>query len=834
MTPRTFQHNLPAEPNGFVGRERDMAELRQLLDVTRAVTLCGTGGIGKSRLALHLAGAQVDEYDDGVWLVEFADLQQPDLVVRRVANAVGVVEEADRQLTDTLSAALRPRRLLLVLDNCEHLIEACADICQTLLASCPRLRIVATSREPLRMPGETIWRVPPLSLPPPNAPLTPEGLARHEAVRLFAERAAAARPGFAITAENAEPLARLCGALDGVPLAIELAAARVRVLSVEQIAARLGDRFRLLGNGDRTAPPRQRTLRATIDWSHELLTEPEQVLLRRLAGFAGWSLEMAEQICTGDDLPAEDVLDLLTALVDKSLIVVDREVAGEVRYRMLDTIRQYAAERLIEAGEAEDLRCRSRDYAVHTTERISATGMALIPAPWSVTVASFRRYDCDEDNLRSILGHCLEHGDAEEGLRICTALRPCWVVRGYFTEGGAWFDSFLALDAPEVPPAVRGAALVGRAQIAYHEQDPAQVEERALEGLALCRAGGDDVGVGSALNVLAEVDLREGRLEHAAARIEEAFTTARACGDAWNEGYALGTRGALAALQGRLREAQRSGEAALAVMRRIDQQWGAARTLSGLGMLAQVRGDHAAARRYYEEALPILREVEARPEIARCLAGIARVALDQGDLALGRTHLTESLMLSHSTGARLSVARGLEAFAALTAREGDLRRTVQLAGAAAALREQVGSPPMSGARLEGLLAPARRQLGPPLLMQLWAEGREMPIDEAVACAIETETADASPVPGDHTHAARSDLSRVTPTAPTNTLTPREHEITLLIARGLSNRGIADELVISPATAARHVANIFIKLGFSSRAQVAAWAVENGHGYEASG
>ncbi len=346
-----------------MGREREVGELRGLAASLRAVTLCGPGGIGKTRLALRVLDGLSEMFPDGVWFIELGDLRQPDLVVSRVASVIGVDEEPGRPLLETLADALRPRRLLLVLDTCEHLIDSCARLCHRLLASSAGLHVLATSREPLRTAAETVWQVPPLSLPRPGTAETPEELSRYEAVRLFSDRAEASLSGFALDAANASAVAALCRSLDGVPLAIELAAAWVRVLSVEQILIRLADRFRLLTSGDRTAPPRQRTLRAAIDWSHDLLADREQVLLRRLSVFAGWSLEMAEQICPGDDLPAAEVLDLLAALVGKSLAVMDTAASVPARYRMLDTIREYAASRLDEAGETAIMQHRLRDYS---------------------------------------------------------------------------------------------------------------------------------------------------------------------------------------------------------------------------------------------------------------------------------------------------------------------------------------------------------------------------------------------------------------------------------------------------------------------------------------
>ncbi len=414
--------HLPEEPNTFVGRERELVELHQLLYRTRALTLCGPGGIGKTRLALRLLASAAAEFPDGIWFVELADLrqhdlQQADLVVSRIASVIGITEEAGRPLLETLGDALRSRRLLLALDNCEHLLDACAQVSRHLLASAPGLRLLATSREPLSVAAETIWRVPPLSLAPagPDPVAAAPGAERYEAVRLFADRAAASKPGFAVGPDNVAAITAICRALDGMPLAIELAAARVRALSVEQIVGRLDDRFGLLTAGDRSAAPRQRTLRAAIEWSYELLTEPERALFRRLAIFTGWSLEMAEQVCADEQIPAADVLGLTAALVDKSLVVLDPELLGQARYRMLDTIREYAALRLSQAAEAAVFRGRFRDYAMRTSEHNQALGMARIEAPWPARVDVFRRYDVDAGNVIQILNWCLEAGRRRGG-----------------------------------------------------------------------------------------------------------------------------------------------------------------------------------------------------------------------------------------------------------------------------------------------------------------------------------------------------------------------------------------------------------------------------------
>ena len=429
------------------------------------------------------------------------------------------------------------------------------------------------------------------------------------------------------------------------------------------------------------------------------------------------------------------MLDLITTLVDKSLVVVEGELLGQTRYRLLDSIREYAAERLDAAGETASLQRRLRDYILRYLEHAAAIGMVQIAAPWSATVDVFRRCDADQDNMQQVLAFCLAGGDAETGLRLCTALGAYWIARGAFVRGSEWFDRFLAgKPASGLSPGVHGAALVARAQVVL-ASDPAGAVRDAEAGLDLCRRAGAQVWVAAALNLLAEADLHAGRLDLAAERLDEALAVSRAIPDEWNEGYALSIQAGLAAAHGRLREAQRLGEAALEVMRRIDQQWGVARTLAGLGSLARLRGDPGGARRCYLEALPILREIDARPEIARCLAGIGRMAMDEGDAEVARSHLAESLRLSQATGSRAGVAHGLEWMAALAVGLGRSDLAVRLTAAALTLREAAGFPPIPGARIERYLAPARRDLGEPTVARLWAAGAELSADEAVALAL---------------------------------------------------------------------------------------------------
>jgi predicted ATPase/DNA-binding CsgD family transcriptional regulator len=797
----------PAEISSFIGRGDEVAELAGLLPNVRALTLCGAGGIGKTRLALRLVAASDADYPDGIWFVDVGDLQRPDLVVARVAAVVGVDEEPGRLLTDTLAEAVRYRKGLLVLDNCEQLIEACGRLCQRLLADAPDLTVLATSREPLHVAAETVWPVPPLALPPEGV-TSPAELMRYDSVRLFAERAAAAASGFRLGPENAAGVAMICRELDGLPLAIELAAAWVRVLSIDQIAARIGDRFGLLTGANRIAPARQQTLRAAIESSYHMLTDWQQLLLRRLSVFGEWSLDMVEQICADDRLPAADILDAVTALADKSLVDVGAEVLGEVRYRLLETVREYAAAELAAAGTTDTFLRRRRDYTVRETERMFAQGLGLTPAPADL-VDIIRRFDVESANVHEVLAYSLASGDAETGLRICRAMSPVMIMRGNFSEHSTWIEAFLALDSVDaVPDPVLAAIETVRAQLAL-ATGSGKAEKLALDALEACRSVGERFSEASALNLLTEVALHAGRLEDAEASGVDALAVASASGDRWNAAYAIGTLSTLAAFRGKLREAASLADVALAGMQAIEQHWGTARALLGLGDLARLQADHEAARQYYLQALAYLRELESRPDTARCLAGLGRIAIEQGDLAAAREHLTESLELSFDSGSRIGMVRGLEVMARLSMLEGQPGMGVRLAGAFTALRLEAGLPEVPGARMQRLLD-AAASLSPHEITLLWAEGASLSPADAIAVA--TGAAGTR-------HSGRSPMPRPAP----QSLTAREREVVALIAAGKSNKEIASDLYISTATAARHVANIFAKLGYTSRSQVAVWA-----------
>jgi predicted ATPase/class 3 adenylate cyclase len=481
----TPHHNLPVQLTSFVGRERDLAAVQQLLLVERLVTLTGAGGIGKTRLALQTAADLVDQFPDGVWLVDLAPLADPMLVPQAIATAVGVREQPEHPLLQTLEDFLRSRHLLLVLDNCEHLVAACAALADRLLRACPRLRILATSREPLGIAGETAWRVPPLTSPDPEHLPSLASLAQYEAVRLLLDRADLAAPSLALTQRNAAAVAQVCQQLDGLPLALELAAARVKVLSFEQLAARLGDRFRLLTGGSRSALPRQQTLRALVDWSYDLLTAPEQVLFRRLAVFAGGcTLEATEAVCAGDGIEPGEVLEHLARLVDKSLVVAETEAADEVRYRLLGTIRQYAAEKLAESGEALTVSSRHFEICSGLAHQAEAHQYSSQQEVW------FDRLEPEQDNFRTALAWALEAGYAHAGLRLASALGFFWEHRGYWYEANEWFTRLLE-HANDSSAATLSRALRSATAFALYAGDAPRARLLGQQYLEIARSSGD-------------------------------------------------------------------------------------------------------------------------------------------------------------------------------------------------------------------------------------------------------------------------------------------------------------------------------------------------------
>ena len=634
--PRSLErplHNLPLELSSFIGREQELAEVKRLLleDKNRLLTLTGPGGCGKTRLALAVAADVVGEFEDGAWVVELASLSDPDLLPQAMAEALKVSEQPGRPLTDTLVDSLRSRWLLLVLDNCEHLIEACAVLADALLHACPEVCILATSREPLALAGERAWLVPSLLVPDPEHPLPIDEPTRYEAIQLFVERAKAIVSTFELTEQNAPAVAQVCRRLDGVPLAIELAAARVRLLSVEQIALRLEDSFGLLTGGSRTALPRHRTLRATVDWSHELLSQKERVLFRRLSVFAGgFTLGAAEAVCAGEGIEREDVLDLLSHLVDKSLVMVAEQQSGEARYRPLETVRQYGRERLEESGGAERARRRHAEYFVALAEEAEPELKGAQQVAWLDTL------ETEQGNLRAALSWSLAPEDAKPveradlGLRLAAALWLFWYTHG-LSEGHRWLET--ALESGRTESIVRAKALNGVGWIMLYRGEYEQAVTRLEDGLALFKKLGDKSGAAVSLAYLGRTVVHQGDEGRIEALREEGEALRREGLDRRAVAELLFFLGAVARHERDYERSVALCEEGLALFRELEDTRAITRCVNGLGVVALEYGDQERAAALLEEGLRPLRALRDTTGISFSLLGLAGVAGSRGEAA---------------------------------------------------------------------------------------------------------------------------------------------------------------------------------------------------------
>ncbi|MGH2587895.1 MAG: ATP-binding protein [Dehalococcoidia bacterium] len=768
--------NLPAPLTSFVGRQRELATLRRVMGSTRLLTLTGVGGCGKTRLALELAGELLWAYPHGTYLVDLASLADQSLVPQTVATAFGVPNTEGQPPITVLRDVLRRRHLLLVLDNCEHLLGACAVLVETLLRACPHLEVVATSREPLGISGETLWRVPPLSLPNQTT-----DVAAADAVQLFVERARQHRPDFSLTQVNESAVAEICRHLDGIPLAIELAAARVKALSVEQIAVRLADRFRLLTGGSRTALPRHQTLRAALDWSHDLLTGVERALLRRLSVFAGgWTLEAAEIICDDSDKgegqrqkrsseTSPSVLDILTQLVDKSLVVAEQP-GGAVRYRLLETVRQYAAEQLDdveESGEGAAIRRRHLAWCVSQAEGAEAAIRGPYEPAW------LARLEQEHDNLRAALAWSLAQGQAEPVLRLAAALSHFWDLHGHLDEGQRWLA--VALAAGEgASAALRAKAEHGAGMLAYTRGDFAAARAFHEYSLRLYRELKVRQGIAEAQGWLGMIALRSG--EHAAANtlFEASLALRRRLGDRPGIAVVQDMLGVLRLREGDYAAAQALFEASLALQRELENADGIANTLENLatvvgeqgdterqvalleealtryrvlgskggvalvlghlGIAEWTRGDHARAIALLQESLTFYRETGNRRGVARLLANQGFLALSQREYARAATLSRESLALYRDSGDTWAIGRYLPVLAGALFAHGQPEPAARLFAAAAALRERLGTPlpPVVQATHDRTVAAVRVALGDETA---WTEGQAMSPEAAVAYAL---------------------------------------------------------------------------------------------------
>ncbi len=669
------RHNLPQQLTRLIGREREIAEIRQVLvdgqqPPARLVTLVGPGGTGKTRLSLAIAGEVLAAYGDGVWLVEVAPLADPELLAQTVAASLGLRVEtaganpnpaAVRPLLALLTEFMQAKHCLLVLDNCEHLVEACARLGESLLRACPRLQILATSREALGVVGEAVWPVPGLALPPATLPagMAPEQAGEYAAVQLFAERAGAARPGFSVTAQNSASLVQVCRQLDGLPLAIELAAARVAVLPVEQIVALLAAhaRFRLLTGGGRTALPRHQTLLATIDWSYQLLSEPERNLLRRLPVFAGgWTLAAAEAVCadptaeaplTETGLPAGAVLDALSRLAAKSLVISEPTEGVEARFHMLETIREYAHGKLEESGEAAAVCQRHLEFFLDLAERAEPETRGRDQVAW------YDRVEADHDNLRRALEWAVHRRETAGGLRLASALHHFWDVRGYSNEAYAWFNRLLAGHPAPQPSAAWALALAWAAHFGSCTPDWSNgvADSLCQASLALSRELGE-AGQVSAAHALLELGrIRFGQASpESAVLIQESLALFEQVGDDWGRATALQAIGFTARQGGNYQQAVAAYEQSQAIFDGLGDLGGFVRVLNDLGELAAWHGEYRRACELHEAALTHFRQLRDWLGNASALLDLADTLINLGQFERAATVIDEGMALVRSAG----------------------------------------------------------------------------------------------------------------------------------------------------------------------------------------
>ena len=697
-----FPHNLPLQVTSFIGREKEMVEVKRLLWDSRLVTLTGPGGTGKSRLSLQVAADFLELYPDGAWLVELAPLADPELLSQTVANVLGVRESSSHPIMSLLTDYLRNKELLLILDNCEHLVEACAQLVDTLLKACPHILILASSREALGIAGETSFRVPSLSTPDARHMPSFETLTQYEAVQLFIERAEMAQPGFTVTKENAPAIAQICYRLDGIPLAIELAAARVQVLHVDQISARLDNRFRLLTGGSRTALPRHQTLGALIDWSYGLLPEAERALLGRLSVFAGgWTLEAAEAICIGDGIEPDEILDLMIQLVNKSLVNSDRAHSAEARYHLLETIRQYARDKLLEHGGGE----RVRDQHLEFFLRLAETAEPGLRGPDQVTLLDM--LEDELDNLRAALEWALECNSStsasetkqgiEKGLRLASALMWLWHLRGYGSEGIEWLDRALTSQkgaaGGEPLPGTRAKALQMLGLLRMFKSNPEGALPSLEESLKLYKELGPEgrQGMAYALWGLGTAATYQGNTTRAKALSEESLTIFRELGDKFGITESLNTLGDIALTEGDYEQARKLWEDSLSLKRERGDKDGIAFSLAQLGNIAFLEGDFKRATPLYEEAATLFREVGNKLFASAAFYSLGETAWAQGNYAHAAKKYEEALALGRGADEERTVAFVLYDLGAMARSQGNYDQASKMLEEAVALFRQIGN-----------------------------------------------------------------------------------------------------------------------------------------------
>lgn len=728
------QSNLPLSLTRFIGREKEIQDVVGLVLRHPLVTLTGPGGVGKTRLSLEAASRVLENYPDGVWLVEVAPIFDPILVPRAAADTIGLREESGRPVMERLSRYFQHKRMLLVLDNCEHLVDACASLADGILRVSPGVHILATSREALNIQGEVAYQVPSMSLPEQGELMPIEQLREFEAIELFIDRAHRAMPSFHASDENAPSLVQICRQLDGIPLAIELAAAKAGVLHLDQINERLADRFRLLAHGSRAGPARHQTLQAAIDWSYDLLTRPEQVLFRRLSVFLnGWTLEAAEAICPDVDLPGEDMLDLLVQLVNKSL-VRGEERMGAARFYMLETIREYALRKLHQSGEWDALSRRHLTYFAHLVGKAQLHFRGPDQSIW------YNHLDNDLDNLRTALTWVGGSEAVEIQIQLAADLWRYWKNRGHILEGSLHLQR-LFQQVPEGPARQSPSfarALAAAGSLAYYEGDFSYSEQTRTEALKIYQSLNDSAGVADCLIGLGNTAISQGKYDAAREFYEQGLRIRESLGDRWGIARLLGNLGLAAYYQMDYPRARSLHTQSLSLFREQGDEESIANELVNLGDVARQQGELSEALLLYQESAAISRRLKDRWGLGYAALGMADIALARYELSTASIFYRECLTAFQRSADQIGLPFALESVSTLALTWNQPELAARILGAAETLREGTSSPlpPPNQASYQAVRATLKETLSPGRFQSAWSQGQSMAMDQVIAMVLQ--------------------------------------------------------------------------------------------------
>ena len=798
--------NLPLQVTRFVGRKRALAELNQTLPKSRLITLTGPGGSGKTRLAVELANQVAGDFIDGVWCVDLLPLIDPKLLAQSILAVLGLREEPRRDASETLIAHLKAKDALLLLDNCEHLVSAVAEFADRLLRGAPQLTLLVTSRSLLHLAGEVAWPVLPLELPREDASLVASDIQQSESVQLFVDRAVSSQPSFTLTTENIHAVAAICRQLDGLPLAIELAAARVSMMSPNQFISRLGDHLKLVSGRGYTADPKQRSLEAAFDWSYGLLEVREKTLFRRLGVFASpFTLEDAEAICGNAPLDPDQVLDLILALIDKSLVVVEHTDGGDVRYRLLETLRRYARKRLADKGELTAMNERLAKFC----SSVAANTVRRLHSPDGPTLIEVLAEQ--NDNLRAALSWYRDRRP-RAGLQLATGLVDYWDLRGLLTEGRRWLADLLQRHPSR--DALRANALAGAGLLAFRQGDNIRSRDLYEESLDIGHAIADRRVIARALRGISDALLNLGDYRHSEAGYRQSLEAFRRCGDVAETALALSRLGNVVLIRGDVASSIKIYEESRTLYYKLGDPFGIANQLWSVGSAEVIGGDYAASCSHFEECLAIRQGIHDELGVPYAQMMLAYAYIQLGRFAEARSLYRSCIPKVWAMGDLWALVGAFDHMVGLPFGEGKLRDAFWLAGAAAAVRDSTRAQqlPWIGIVVEGWLSSARTRLGDESAERAYREGRAMSVGVAVDRVL--------------------GFLAGTPASPSTTgiehrvLSRRELQVAHLVSDGMSNREIGRALFIGERTVDNHVQHILQKLGFRSRAQVGAWLLRN--------